>query len=338
MKNNTIKYPKPVSETELYNNKMVLTDSVNRQTKILEQIKILKKEYFSMQGANGYLIDVCNFLATKNPKLFWQNPEFTHVSIRLSTTDFNEHALGDYQNQLQSLKDQVYKFRKENKQKILPLDLNMDILIEPIRIYPIYSNKQNDYFGILSNNPKKTYEYGKLKNVKNTKLVGYQIDIYKNLWKSILTENPNNYFLYPSHLHAKMVHAINECKDKQDFIELGIFGNVYNYRKLFLYMQMHNNGKSDELVYNIYDLTLECLPENIKKQANGQYCLKDKKQIFNFIKKGVKLFNYMGQNGLLTGSKLVPTLLYLQGNYVHIPVERNYNKIKNSDIPTLTIK
>ncbi len=340
MNNLVTKYPNSVAKTELNNKHQTASDSLNNadyKEKLRQKdIETFNKAYFIAQGQYGYIIDIINILCTHGQKFITNKLSDTHFVAFLPTKILLEYGIGEYSEQKNLFNKELYKvFNGKETKKLLPYNLNIDILIDIIRVIPIYNkNEDSKYFGIVSeegNKTRKKYKYGKLKNVNSKKLLGYRIEFYKPLWKSILQNNANNYFNYPSHLQAKINHAIMKYGKEERFLSFGSFGNSYNFRKYLLYTCIHDNSISPTKEFNFLDITRACLPSNIDVK-NGKEYIKSYKTSYNFIAKCILMQHQMGLDGLMYGMKYVPTKLAIQGDNIVLQVERESKQYSNVPI------
>lgn len=356
MSNLITKYPNSIAKTELNNKHQTAADcesNADYKERLLQKdIETFNKAYFVAQEQYGYMIDIINILCTHGQKFITNKLSDTHFVAFLPTKILLDYGIGQYIEQKNLFKKELYKvFNGKETKKLLPYNLNIDILIDIIRVIPIYSkNEDSKYFGINSedietaentekdsdkNTSEKKHSHGKLKNVNSKKLLGYRIEFYKPLWKSILQNNANNYFNYPSHLQAKINYAITKYGKEERFLKFGSFGNSYNFRKYLLYTCIHDNSTSLTKEFNFLNITRACLPSNIEVK-NGKEYIKNYKTSYNFIAKCILMQHQMGLDGLMYGMKYVPTKLAIQGDNIILQVEREskeYSNIPKIEIP-----
>ncbi len=368
MNNIISKYPNNIAKTELNNKHQTATDcktNADYKEKLLQKdIETFNKAFFVAQGQYGYMIDIINILCTHGQKFITNKLSDTHFVAFLPTKILLDYGIGQYSEQKNLFNKELYKvFNGKETKKLLPYNLDIDILIDIIRVIPIYSkNEDSKYFGVASENInniesdnldvnatnatdsengsdeiEKKYTHGKLKNVNSKKLLGYRLEFYKPLWKSILQNNANNYFNYPSHLQAKINYAVTKYGKDERFLKFGSFGNSYNFRKYLLYTCIHDNSTSTTKEFNFLDITRACLPSNIDVK-NGKEYIKNYKTSYNFIAKCILMQHQMGLDGLMYGMRYVPTNLAIQGDNIVLQVEREskeYYNVPKIEIPAI---
>ena len=171
-------------------------------------------------------------------------------------------------------------------------------------------------------------------NLKNLKEGGQEIkfvviEFYKPLFYQLLRgKHGEAWFLLPKAFHAKMLKAINEYKDLPEFKRYGNLATSINYRKLYLYFNLHDNKRGDNLTYDALELSLHCLPENINEK-NGKRYLDNWYKLHQFTQKGTRLFHKMAQDGLLEGVSIIPTSVYYEkpAKEIKIKLQRNTKAI-----------
>ena len=298
--------------------------SEKQKIEIENKLGVLKDEYFNLNGAYPYVIDFINYMCTfhKNDQYIHRknNNLETHYLIYTSKNSFFNATLGEFQEQRKILEIDVYrtlnKIDKEGmpvKPKIYPLNANHSIHTDAIRFSIINKDRNN-----------------KIENLKNIngEVYYYAIEFLKPIWNCLFgAKGTEGYIRIPSQLQAKIVHSINKYKDDPKFIKYGNFGKSINYRQLFLYLSLHDNGKSDEIEYDFQDIIKKCFRQNTQLKGNNIF-LKDRSKAFNFIKKGLELFNQMGHDGLIDKINVLPHALKIKNNTIVISLHRDKD-IKN---------
>ena len=146
-------------------------------------------------------------------------------------------------------------------------------------------------------------------------------------WQSVLKDEKGAaWFPFPVRFQAKLIDFIKRHKDDNEFKKYGTFGHASNYRKLYLYLNLHDNSKSDEINYNAIDLTLKTLPSNTQKTPAGEYFLRNWFTSHQFFQKALRLFYCMGKEGLLDGVKLIPTSVWYDKPIKELKVKINRGK------------
>jgi len=320
---NQVKYSKALASTELFNHHDI-TNEQEKQLLLDNKIERLTNESFNLNGAYPYIIDLLNYVCTHHKdKIERQDrPQETHYRIAIPKAIFVDLILGEHKKQKPFLENEIYRLlsnKDENgdpiKPKVLPLNMTEAIRTKPIRLDIIYEDKKKLRPDQLA-----------LKNITGEKVKGYVIEFYKPLWSNLLdNEKGSAWFPLPSIFHAKMVHFIKKNKNNPVFKKFGQFGNSSNYRKLYLYLSLHDNSKSDEISYDAIDLTKKTLPSNIQKLKGNKYGLKNWFTTHQFLQKGIRLFYNMGEEGLLDGVKLIPTSVWYEKPMKNLRVKINRN-------------
>jgi len=318
-----LKYPKGVARAEIFN-QHDLTPEQKNEILIKNKIERLQQESFNLNGAYPYLIDLINYICTHHKDRIERkdNEAETHYRVRLLKRDFDEIVLGEYKDQRDYLRKEIYRLIKgldENnnyiKNKVLPFSLTEGILTRPIKIE------------IVFHDDKKIPAYQmSLKDITGDSVKGYIIEFYKPLWREVVkSENGADWFPFPVRFQAKMVDYIKKHKNDHEFKKYGNFGNASNYRKLYLYLNLHDNSNSARIKYDGIDLTKHCLPSNIKIKKDGTVSIHTWWTTHQFMQKGLKLFLRMGEAGLLDGVKLLPTSVWYDQpiNVIEVGIARD---------------
>ena len=313
-----VKYPKDLAKTELFNRHDLTSEHI---LKILNDYKIerLTNESFNLNGAYPYLIDLINFICTHHKDNIERqdNLKETHYRVNIPKKAFMDIILGEYKDQRGYLEKEIYHLladKDENgermKMKLLPLNKDSAIRTKPIKLDIVYEDGE------------KPAQESMLKNVTGECVKGYIIEFYKPLWQSILkNEKGMAWFPFPVRFQAKMVDFIKKHKDDQEFRKYRTFGKPSNYRKLYLYLNLHDNSKSTKICYNAIDLTRKALPSNIDINDKGETDIHNWYTSHQFFQKGLRLFYRMGEAGLLEGVKLIPTSVWYDKPMKELKVE-----------------
>lgn len=323
--NNPINAPRLIAKAETLTKYDI---SENQRKEIEKKLGILKDEYFNLNGAYPYVIDFINYMCTfyKDDKYIHRknNNLETHYLIYTSKESFFNATLGEFQQQRKILEVDVYrtlnKLDKDGmpvKPKIYPLNATHSIHTDAIR----FSIINKDINSQIQN----------LKNI-NGEVYYYAIEFLKPIWNCLFgASGTEGYIRIPSQLQAKIVHSINKYKNSYQFSKYGNFGKSINYRQLFLYLCLHDNGKSDEIEYDFKDIIKKCFRQNTQLKGDNIF-LKDKSKAYNFIKKGLELFNQMGQDGLMDKINVLPCALKIKNDSIVVTLNRERKKLKNLEI------
>ncbi|MGA2143148.1 MAG: hypothetical protein ABSG94_12115 [Brevinematales bacterium] len=320
-----VKYPRGIAQAEIFNQHSLSPE--NKQKLLYEnKIERLTNESFNLNGAYPYLIDFINYLCTHHRDLIERqdNPGETHYRVRIPKKEFNEIILGEYKDQKNHLEQEIYRLLSDKdesgermKPKILPLNMEYAIRTKPIRLDIVYNDGE-----------KLKPEQMTLKNVTGESVKGYIIEFFKPLWQSVLKDDKGQaWFPFPVRFHAKMIDFIKKHKNDGEFKKYGNFGGASNYRKLYLYLNLHDNSKAMEINYDAIDLTLKSLPSNIKKNDKGEYDIHNWFTSHQFFQKGLRLFYRMGEAGLLDGVKLIPTSVWYDKPLKELKVKINRGNV-----------
>lgn len=324
---NPINSPRLISKAEI-NTKYDLTEYQIKE--IEKKLGVLKDEYFNLNGAYPYVIDFINYICTfhRNDKYIRRkndNAE-THYLINTSKDSFFYATLGAFENQRKSVEIEIYRTlnkidRDGNpiKPKIFPLDSEHTIHTDAIRLSIIHKDTNDQ-----------------IKNLKNIngEVHYYSIEFLKPIWNCLFgAQGTEGYIKIPSQLQAKIVYSINKHKNDEKFTKYGNLGKPINYRQLFLYLCLHDNGKSNDIEYDLKDIIKKCFRQNTQFK-NDNVFLKDKSKAYNFIKKGLELFNQMGHDGLIDKINVLPHALKIKNDTILISFHRD-KSIKT--LPNFTV-
>ena len=288
-----VKNPRTLAELELFNRHCLTTEETKQALEIFK-IERLTNELFNLNGAYPYLIDFLNFVCTHYPDRIERKtePNETHYRVLVSKKVFKDLALGNYTDQKQYLEQEIYRLlsdKDENgepiRPKIFPFNSSFSVRTKPIRI-EIWYEDENQLIQLKPNQIS-------LQNVTGNRVKGYAFEFYKPLWREIFTskEGGTRWFPLPTMFQAKLVDSINRYKNDPEFEKYGSFGYPSNYRKLYLYLNLHDNSNSEVITYDAIDFTLKTLPKNIQKK-NNTFNLHNWFTSHQFFQKGLRPVSY----------------------------------------------
>jgi hypothetical protein len=311
----TSKYPKSLAKAETTRrkghegNEIVTTDG---QALALEK---LTQAVFNLSGAYPYLFDTISYVATHHQEAIERqdNDKETHYRVRIPIEKFIDMALDEHTSLKSDLWAEMYKLMRSNQPKALPMGDGHTIVTTPIRMDLIMEDGTK----------------GGAENLKNTRAEGARIkfvilEFYKPLWKSLLSGPKGQaWFLIPKALQAKLKTSIMAWKDDQEFSKYGVFGTVLNYRRLYLYLNLHDNSSGSYINYDGIDLAKACIPKNVKASKGKEYL--DWYPTHQFMQKGLRLFHRMASNGMMEGVKLIPKSVWYSKPIKNFRVELQRN-------------
>jgi len=306
MNKNLMKYSKELAKAETTSrrqHKFIIDKRTEEEIKIIK-IEQLTRSIFDLSGAYPFVFDALAYICTHHQAIIERKniPQETHYRVIVPIRHFQDFAIDKYKELRNKMMTELYELAKEPKAKILPLDLNHSILTVPIRVDLIHKDGSEIPAPFLK-------IYQNLNGELPIKAV--VIEFYKPLFRSLLEgEHGIRWFPLPKSFHAKLLDVIKRCRDLPEFQDPEfqkeeLKANANTYRKIYMYMNLHDNGKSERLTFNAVDMMLSCYPEMVKIKNDKKYL--DWWNSRLFIKKACILFNIMGQEGLLDGVKFVPT-------------------------------
>ena len=303
----TAKYPKALAsaETQPKNRQSDKTIYDADQEKKQLQIKELDKSVFELLGAFPYLFDTVNYACTHHREVIQRedNKKETHYRIPLLWDTFMDYALDGYtgSGNAQRFKNEIYKMIKTPPVKVVPLDADHSIRTQLIRIDMVYEDGT------------KPAQYKNLKHATGKKIKGIVLEFYKPIWKGLLQgKSARAWFLAPKAFNAKMYHAIEQYRDLPEFTNYGNLTYAIDYRRLFLYLNMHDNQKGAFIHYDALELVRACFPSNTRKDRNGEIRIRNWYELHKFVQKGLRLINKMSQQKLMEGIKLIPSSVFYE--------------------------
>ncbi|TXJ42186.1 hypothetical protein [Brachyspira pilosicoli] len=320
---------KPINVPRLIAKAETLTKydiSQSQKKEIEKKLGILKDEYFNLNGAYPYVIDFINYMCTfyKDDKYIHRKNNNLETHYLIYKNSFFNVALGEFQEQRKILEVDIYrtlnkldKYGMPVKPKVYPLNATHSIHTDAIRFSIINKDINN-----------------KIENLKNIngEVYYYAIEFLKPIWNCLLgARGTEGYIRIPSQLQAKIVHSINKYKNDPKFTKYGNFGKSINYRQLFLYLSLHDNGKSAEIEYDFKDIIKKCFRQNTQVKGDHIF-LKDKSKAYNFIKKGLELFNQMASDGLIDKINILPYALKIKSDSIVVSLHREKTNIPKFEI------
>jgi len=292
MNKKTARYPKDLAKVETFN-RFDMSELIEQQ-----DLQNLERAAFELAGAYPFVFDALAYICTHHKDAIKDNEGETHYTVAIPVESFNDFALDGYDESYDYMRKELYQIIDKPEKKLMPLSKQYDIYTEPIRISVVH--EKNKFFGNLA------------RKKGAHKIKGFIINFYKPLFKPLLTgQYGTAWFPIPKAFHAKLIHTIKEYGHLPVFQQYGNFGHATNYRKLYFYLNLHDNSQSDKIYYDAIDLTARCLPSNIITINNTKY-LREWFTTHQFLQKGLKLFNLMAKIGLMEGVKLIPESVFYE--------------------------
>jgi hypothetical protein len=300
------RYPKALADAETTPRNRHAAEIVLYEDGITEaKVKELHQTVFQLVGAYPYFFDVINYACTQNPEKIERkdNPRETHYRAAIPWNIFKDYALDGHTDagNTKRLSDELYKMIDHPLSKVLPLDKNHSIRTQPIRLDIVYED--NILYSQIRG----------LKNVDGRKIKGIIIEFYKPLWRSLFDGKYGiNWFLAPKAFNAKMHVAIEKHKEEKEFTAYGTLAYAIDYRRLFLYLNMHDNKRGEHVNYDALDLARSCIPSQVRLNEKGEYELINWYHLHQFVQKVLLLLNRMGHDGFMEGIPFIPKSVWYE--------------------------
>lgn len=296
-----------------------------------EKTLALTRSFFELSGAHPYIFDTLAYVCTK----YRQNidriddEKETHFRVRIPFEHFLDFALDGRNQYKPRLMAEIYDLAMVQKGKVLPLDRDHSVLTVPLRVELFYEDGNK-------------VDRDTIRHFQNLNgewpVKGITIEFYKPLFASLfIGVHGESWFPLPKAFHAKMLEAMDKYRNRPEFKNAGITAFPIQYRKLYLYMNLHDNGIGEHLHLNAEDAMLSCYPTLVKtvKTATGDQHYIDWWPSRLFVRKGCNLFNRMADDGLMDGVKLVPTGIWYDKPLQELRVKVQRAK-KYKEVPEFT--
>ena len=310
-----VKYPKKLGTTEITLRNKHLCRDIQAEECLWDdfglnatggqlsekQIKTLSRSAFELAGAFPYVFDVINWVCTHNPhKISRKNsPDETHYKVKIPWEIFFEAAFDKYNlsGSTQRLHDDLHKLTREPLVRVVPLNESKSLLT-PLIISKIEYDEKSSI----------PLQYHNLKNITGKPIDSVILEFYKPIWASLIEgEYAKAWFLTPKAFTARIYYAIKQYAELQEFKRFGNFGTSLNYRRLFVYMNMHDNGTRRKAHYNAVDLARSCLPGELKPSGGA---LRSWPKVRRFFQKGMLLLNKMATDGIMESLGVIPSSVW----------------------------
>jgi hypothetical protein len=298
-KQDTVHYPKAAANAETTSRRQHV--SIVEEGELLppEKIDTLTRSFFDIAGAHPYVFDALSFICTFHRQAIERrdNSSETHFRVRIPLAHFLDFALDGRTQFKHRLMTELYDMASIQRGKVLPLDADHSVMTVPVRVELFYEDGRK-----LDPSTARQFE-----NLKGQAPVSFiAIEFYKPLFQSLLHGKAGeSWFPLPKAFHAKMLATMDKCRDLPEFKNAGILALPIQYRKLYLYMNLHDNGQGDRLNMDGMDTLLSCYPTLVHDRGGSRYI--DWWPGRLFIKKACELYNRMADHGLMDGVKFVPT-------------------------------
>lgn len=304
-----------------------------------EKIESLKRSFFEISGAHPYVFDALAFVCTYHKKAIERgdNPLETHYRVRIPIDNFMDFALDGRVQFKHRLMAELYDMAMIQKGKVLPLDAKHSVLTVPVRVELLYKDGSRV-------NPAVARQLENLNGQLPVDMIA--IEFYKPLFHSLLKgEDGESWFPLPKAFNAKMLELMDILRDKPEFKYAGITALPNQYRKVYLYMNLHDNSIGEYLHLDAIDSLLSCYPSLISTRRGVHY-IDDWWPARLFMKKAALFFYQMADRGLMEGVKLVPTGIWydkplrkfrfrLQRNQSYKAIEAFKDESPYADLPDL---
>lgn len=266
--NNNVHYPRLVARSEL-SSKNNTDESKIASLKTAEKMFQMKTKYYNYNSDYGYLFDIITGLITdyRNvPNAIGEDD--IYYSINVSRETLETYAFGEYKN----VRADFWRAftRVVNKPKTL-----------------LMHTAEGDYIGLPINIVAKLQDGTILKpnfeNLNNaTQMIkSATLQFFKPMFRTIV-DNSGNWIPLPRNLQAKIVNLYNEHKELFNYKPNSNYKTYEEenitpeqLRLYFLYVSDHNNGIGETMKINAIPFWLSVHPRNIKKIADGHYCMQD---------------------------------------------------------------
>lgn len=297
----TAKFPRPLGELSISTKRTIKnTQLMDERHQILnKKTKELNKGAFEVAGAYPMIFDTLCYACTHYPEGIDRKniSKETHYKAALPINVFYDFALDGHKEHSKRLLNELLLMNNNPIVKCLPFNDIYSIKTTPIRLDLVYADGSK--------------ETKNLKNIhtgepilKEIKFIN--IEFYKPLFQTLLNgKHEEGWFLIPKAFHAKMLTAIDECKELPEFKKYENFGYSINYRKAFFYINLHDNKKSDFLNINLPSFMKHCLPSNYEEK-NGKGKSKSWWAGRLFFMKTFELINYMSRKGYMEDIPTIP--------------------------------
>ena len=298
-KHDTVHYPKAAAKAEAISRRQHLQIQDENGILPAEKVESLTRSFFEIAGAHPYVFDALSYVCTYHKAAIERrdNSTETHFRVRIPLEKFLDFALDGRTQFKHRLMAELYDMASIQRGKILPLDANHSVLTVPVRV-DLFWEDGAKVDPVLAR---------RLENLKGPAPVSFLvIEFYKPLFQKLLEgENGESWFPLPKAFYAKMLETMDVLRPEPEFKYAGITANPIQYRRLYLHMNLHDNGIGEQLCLDGVDTLLSCYPGLVHDRGTGKYV--DWWPGRLFIKKACALFNRMADMGLMDGVKFVPT-------------------------------
>lgn len=315
----SVSYPRDLAHTEINSRKKskdkdlyIYNHDFNSSTNIdnskLEELKVkfkskITKSTISLAGAYPFLWDgliyLCNYHQDDIDNI--DNDNY-FLSIRLTYKAFLNICLGGKKHLRKRFATELKKLHNDNEYKLIPYDLTSLIKTRPINI----SYKTTDPDCLLD------FEITRIENLGVCPISEIQVDFIKSPFLCLFKYKSEKFFPSPTAFYANLIDCIEE------FRLLPEFENFPNYqpsgiRKVFLYINLHDNSIHNKLNLDAIDLFLNCAEQYIQEKENSFY-LKNWHDGYRFVQYSLLVFQKMAEKGLMDKCKFKPSGLWYNKN------------------------
>lgn len=294
----------------------------------LQQMAVQNKEsftrsYFEYFGAYPYIFEAISYALTQTPhELLKQKIKPTQdglfFEMRFKWETFLDYALDGMKGQTAALTQTLYDLALHPQGKVISISPTQTVTTTPLRITLIHKNgfEMNEQEIKRLSNLKQNRQ---LENTNISPIAGIYIECFTPFFADLLQNTDcGNWFPIPKAFYAKMIDTQTKYRNDPEISKINVTGNASTYRKLFLYMFMHDNNIGKQLNFDAIKLWKSVSPSEIKyikdKTGNEKAYLRRAEKSRLFFYKANLLLNRMAKEGYLTGVQFAPNKVWLDYN------------------------
>jgi len=292
-------YPRNIAITETKNRRDHSLIDIDACMNINKELTTkITKSAFDVSGAFPYLFDALSYICThhKDKIKRFEDSEETHYRVEVPFNFFIFFALDGKNEYKKSLMTEIYSLALKPLGKVISLDKTRSILTIPIFLQLVYDDVSNGDQAKI----KRLVPFGN--KLPISKII---IDFYKPLFSDLFSGDYGEKWIpIPKSFHVKLLESIDICKTSSNFVTSNHVATPVCYRKLFMFMNLHDNGKGKNLFLKSKEVLLACYPSLLDDIDGSRYIRYTATE--EFLTNAETLFKKMSENGLLEGAKIFP--------------------------------
>jgi hypothetical protein len=327
----TVNYSNSLATTEITSLRSLKRDGIDLTYKTEDNMEQqIKKSMISFSGLFPFICDFITNISTNHNKAITRSAD-DYYSVKIPYDKFLDLTLGEHKKYRGYLLDEINSYRNKSQKEL------EKVIIDPrthekYHFQPLIINYMDKDYKVVSPERQKHIDtLNKNGNREIEAITGVQILFHKILFEDVVENNGANYFPCPAYFQSTVLDSMERCKNDKDIV-FDKNSTATSFRKLFFYMNLHDNNDKTTNIKNMdaVDLLLQCAPQYVQC-VNDKYYINSWWDAREYVRNGLILFRKMAEYGYMQGTRFSPTGVYFDKTTkkYNISVTRKQNEYRN---------